>query len=59
MSETQLPDEHDVRRIAVQAECHPATVRRFWSGQPIRALSERRIVRALEALGLKGPVRAA
>jgi len=59
MTETQPLNQHDARRIAVEAECHPATVERYWSGRPVRQLSERRIVRALKALGIQRPVRAA
>ncbi len=59
MSETEPLSQHDARRIAVEAECDPVTVERFWAGKPVRQLSERRILRALETLGISAPVRAA
>jgi len=41
---------HELRRVAVMAECDPRTVRRFLRGAPIRYMVEQRIRRALAAL---------
>jgi hypothetical protein len=46
----------DLRRLAVEAEVHEQTIRRFLLGLPVRALSERRIRRAASALGLPLPI---
>jgi hypothetical protein len=48
-------DAPDRRRLAVEAEVHPETVRRYLSGLPVRPLSRRRIIRAAAALGLSLP----
>lgn len=42
--------EHQLRMVAVVAECHPKTVARFLAGKPVRPLSAQRIKRALGRL---------
>lgn len=59
MSDEKRLSEHQVREIAVVAECHPRTVARFLSGGSVRELSERRIRRALDQLGIEMPGAAA
>jgi len=46
-------EPHEVRRVAVESETSPPTVERFLSGRRVRALSERRITRALAVLGFE------
>jgi DNA polymerase-4 len=41
----------DLRSIAVAGDTHPTTVARYLRGAPVRALSERRVVRGLIACG--------
>ena len=45
-------DLHDRRRLAVDAEVDLRTLERALAGEPIKALSRHRIVRALSAKGL-------
>jgi hypothetical protein len=52
------PTNHDaptLRRWAVEAEVYPRTLSRFLRGEPTRALSQRRILRAAAVLGLSVP----
>lgn len=47
---TMLP-LHELRRIAVEAECDPRTVARVLRGEPVRYLPHQRILKALRSLG--------
>ena len=53
MVDTVERTAHDIRRIAVVAECHPATVAKFLTGGSVRPLSRMRIERAMAELGLR------
>lgn len=44
---------HEIRRIAVNAECDPRSVRRYLAGQPVRDLVRVRIERVLAAEGIR------
>lgn len=44
---------HELRVVAAQACCHPSTVKRYLTNQPIRSTCRDRIVRALSAAGLE------
>lgn len=41
---------HDLRRVAVAAECDPRSVQAYLEGRPVRSTTEARIRRALEGL---------
>ena len=43
---------HDLRRLAVAAECCEETARRFLLGQPVRSTSRVRLERAATLLGV-------
>lgn len=47
-----FPSAHDRIRLAAEAAVCPATVRKFFSGRPIRSTSKARIERALRFLGM-------
>ena len=46
---------HDVRRVAVESESDPRTVRAYLERRPVRSTSAARIKRALRALDLDLP----
>lgn len=50
--QTQRPNAHDVRRIAVAACRETRTVARYLEGKPVRSTSAASIAAALVALGL-------
>ena len=49
-----MPDanltQHELRKVAVLAECDPRSVARYLRGQPVKALTRERIGRALTEL---------
>lgn len=45
-------DEADIRKVAVEAEADPRTVKRVIRDQPCQRLTAERITRALRKLGL-------
>ena len=55
MTETQTMQAHDVRRVAVESESDPRTVRAYLERRPVRSTSAARIKRALRALDLDLP----
>jgi hypothetical protein len=48
----KLLSGHDLRRLAVTAECCEETARRFLLGQPVRTTSRVRLERAAASLGV-------
>jgi len=48
-------ESHDVNRLAVAAQCHADTIRRYLRGERIRYLSELRITAGAKRLGLRLP----
>ncbi|MCZ7683891.1 MAG: hypothetical protein M5U28_36050 [Sandaracinaceae bacterium] len=50
-------DLHTRLLIAVTAKANPKTVARYFSGAPLKPISERRIVDALRELGMDALVR--
>lgn len=42
---------HDIRKVAVNAECDPRTVEAYLRGDSVRPMTRMRIERALVALG--------
>lgn len=48
----KLLSGHDLRRLAVTAECCEETARRFLLGQPVRTTSRVRLERAAATLGV-------
>jgi len=51
-------DTESIRRIAVTAQCDCRTVARVGRGEPVRPSIRRRIMYALDTLGLKAPAAA-
>jgi hypothetical protein len=54
MSSTKL-NAHDIRRIAVKAECDPRSVQKYLRSEAVRQLVAARIERALRALDIAQP----